>query len=133
MYTQGLPRHYSRLTKEDFFQKELQHIGQQEVLNKEVKASHANPDDVFGYVDRYREYTEQLSSVHGKFRDELDYWHMAREFATDPTLNGSFIEATPTTRIFADQTIGDEPVLAMVKHSIQARRMVSAANKKGEF
>jgi hypothetical protein len=36
IYSQGLPRTWNRRTKEDFFQKELQHIGQQEILNKEL-------------------------------------------------------------------------------------------------
>jgi hypothetical protein len=44
IYTDGSPRHLNRTTKEDFWQKELQHIGQQEILNKEVYAAAATPD-----------------------------------------------------------------------------------------
>ena len=48
MYTQGIERHWSRRTKEDFWQKELQHIGQQEILNREIYAPHASPEATFG-------------------------------------------------------------------------------------
>lgn len=36
VYTQGLPRMWSRFSKEDYWQKELEHIGQQEIRNSEV-------------------------------------------------------------------------------------------------
>jgi len=48
IYAQGLFRHWNRRTKEDFWQQELQHIGQQEILNKELYAAHANPNNTFG-------------------------------------------------------------------------------------
>ena len=63
IYVQGLPRTFNRRTKEDFFQKELQAIGQQEVLNKELYASHSQPNGVFGYQDRYDEYRRQEPTV----------------------------------------------------------------------
>lgn len=126
VYAQSLPRTFNRRVKEDFWQRELQHIGQQEVLNKEVYAdgSTGTPDGVFGYQDRYDEYRRQESGVSGQFRTTLDEWHMARIFASQPTLNSSFVTSNPTNRIFADQT-GNDTVLAMVSHSIQARRMPS--------
>ena len=43
IYAQGLPRTFNRRTREDFFQPELQHIGQQQVLNKELYAAHGRP------------------------------------------------------------------------------------------
>lgn len=128
IYTQALPRTWNRRIKEDFWQRELQHIGQQEVLNKELKADHANPEDIFGYQDRYDEYRRAESMVAGDFRtSELDFWHFARTFATDPALNGDFVTANPTTRPFA---VGSEDVLyVMANHSIQARRMVAKTGK----
>lgn len=77
MYPQGLFRGWNRRTKEDFWQKELEHIGQQAVLNKEVYAPGANPEGVFGYQDRYDEYRRAESSVHGEFRGVLKDWHFA--------------------------------------------------------
>lgn len=126
IYEQGIPRTYNRRVKEDFWQRELQHIGQQEILNKELYVQGVAADDsVFGYQDRYDEYRRQESTVAGQFRTSLlDNWHMARVFSSLPVLNSSFVTSNPTNRIFADQT-GNDTVLAMVSHSIQARRMLS--------
>lgn len=124
MYVQGLPRTWNRRTKEDFWQRELQHIGQQEILNKELYASHATPNGTFGYQDRYDEYRRQESTIAGEFRtEELDFWHMARIFASDPTLNASFVRSNPTKRINAVQT--NDVLWIMAHHSLQARRMVA--------
>jgi len=127
IYAQGLPRHFNRRVKEDFWQKELQHIGQQEVLNKEVYAAHATPDGTFGYQDRYDEYRRTESTIAGGFRDNLDFWHFARIFGSTPALNGDFVKCVPTERTFA---VPSEDVLwIMTKHSVQARRLVAQTGK----
>lgn len=123
IYMQGLPRTWNRRTKDEFWQKEFQHIGQQEVLNKEIDASHATPDGVFGYQDRYDEYRRTESSVSGEFRTILDFWHMARDFSTDPALNADFVECVPTDRNFATQD--NDTMYIYARHSIQARRLVA--------
>lgn len=127
IYAQGLPRHWNRRVKEDFWQKELQHIGQQEVLNKEVYAAHASPNATFGYQDRYDEYRRTESTIAGGFRDNLDFWHFARIFGSTPALNGDFVKCVPTERTFA---VPSEDVLwIMAKHSVQARRLVAQTGK----
>lgn len=124
VYGQGLFRHWNRRVKEDFWQRELQHIGQQEILNKEVYAAHVNPDGTFGFQDRYDEYRRTESRVSGEFRDTtLDFWHMARIFASSPALNASFVSSVPTKRIFA--STNTDGLYLTCKHSIQARRMVA--------
>lgn len=123
MYAQGLPRLWNRRTKEDFHQRELEHIGQQEVLNKELYAAHTTPEGTFGYQNRYDEYRRTESTIGGEFRTTLDYWHMARLFATSPTLNADFIKAVPTKRVNAVQT--NDVLWIMANHSIQARRSIS--------
>jgi hypothetical protein len=131
IYANAVPRHWLRQTKEDYYQKELEHIGQQEITNKEVYATVAGSgDDTFGYADRYREYREQPSQISGNFRGTFDYWHQARIFSSAPALNQSFIECDPDDRIHADQT-SNHKYWCMVNHSIQARRMVgrSAAGR----
>lgn len=123
IYVQGLPRTWNRRTKEDFFQKELQHIGQQEILYKEVKASHATPDGTFGWQDRYDEYRRAESTIAGEFRDTLKFWHFARFFATDPALNADFVKCVPNENPFAVPSA--DVIQVMAKHSIQARRIVA--------
>lgn len=126
IYSQGLPKKFDKFEKEDYWQRELQHVGAQAIKNKEVYAdASAEDEDVFGYQDRYREYREEPSTVAGQFRaNELyDDWHMARQFSSRPVLNQSFVECDPTKRIHADQT--NDVLWVMAHHSIQARRMVA--------
>lgn len=127
IYMQGIPRSWLRRVREDFFQTELQHIGQQEVYTKELYGAAPAGDDgglkVFGYQNRYDEYRGHESYVCGEFRDILDYWHLARSFANEPTLNADFISATPSERIFAAQQ--NDQLYCMINHSLQARRLMS--------
>lgn len=123
VYNNGLDRTWSRRTKEDFYTKELELIGQQAVINREVFMNGAGADaNLFGYQDRYAEYRSQQSKIAGEFRTTLDFWHLARKFAALPTLNASFIECDPSKRIHAIQSA--HTMWVMVNHNIQARRMV---------
>lgn len=132
MYIQGLPRTWNRRFKEDFFQKELQHIGQQQILNKEIDAAHASPNDTWGFQDRYDEYRRQESWVSGEFRSSLlNFWHLAREFNTPPALNADFVKCVPSERIFA---VPSQDVLwCQAKHNIAARRLVSGSSQSFIF
>lgn len=130
MYIQGTHRSWLKRTKEDYFQRELQHIGMQEVYTRELFGT-APSDTVFGYQDRYDEYRRHPSSIAGDFRDTLDYWHLGRNFSQAPVLNASFITGEPTKRVFAEQTQNE--ILVMANHSIQARRMLTKVAKTATF
>lgn len=131
IYAQGLPRTWNRRTKEDFWQKEFQHIGQQEVLNKEVYAAHASPNGTFGFQDRYDEYRRSESTIGGEFRSVLDFWHFARIFGSSPALNADFVKCVPPERPFA---VPSEDVLyVMANHKIQARRLVAGTGSSFIF
>lgn len=124
MYANGLERMWSRTTNEDYWQKELEHIGQQQVYNREIYLAGASPSDVFGYQDRYAEYRHIQSSIAGEFRTSTyNFWHMARLFGSAPALNSSFITSDPTTRVYASTSTNQ--LLCMINHSVQARRLVS--------
>lgn len=131
VYASGLPRHFNRRLKEDFFQPELAHIGQQAVKNKEVYAAHASPDATFGYQDRYDEYRRTESSISGEYRSTLNFWHFARIFGSSPALNASFVSCVPTEVPFAVNTT--HTMWVMAKHSIQARRPLPAVGKSYIF
>lgn len=122
VYMQGVPRLWLNRVKEDFWQKELEHIGQQEVYTQELYAA-AEPGTVFGYQNRYDQYRQHENSISGEMRSTLNYWHMARDFASAPTLNSDFINATPTTRVFASTTT--DQIYFMAAHSVQARRLLA--------
>lgn len=130
MYPQGVFRHWNRRSKEDFFQKELQHIGQQQVLNRELNGYHSEPDDLFGYQDRYDEYRRAESQVHGYFRSSeyLEDWHFARNLPNNVALNEDFVRANPTDLPFQVRSIGETPAATLycaIRHQIIARRILA--------
>lgn len=123
IYASGLQKAWNYATKEDYWQRELEHIGQQEILNREVRAAHASPTGIFGYQDRYQQYRQHWSTIAGEFRTTLNYWHFARAFSSDPALNADFVKCVPVETPFA---VPSEDVLqVMCRHNIQARRLVT--------
>jgi len=132
IYASGLPRKFSRTIKEEYFQKELQFIGEQAVLNKEVYAEHTTPDGTFGYQSRYDEYRSHPSGISGDFWSDYDHWHLARIFGGDPALNSTFTNCSPAeSRIFASTS--SDTMLVMANHSIQARRPMTNVVKPRTF
>lgn len=132
MYMQGLHRMWNRRTKDDFWQKEFEHIGQQEVMNKEVYAlGTTNLDGAFGYQDRYDEYRRAESSVAGEFRTTLNFWHQARDFGAPPALNSTFVSCIPTERTFA--VPAEDVYYVHANHSVQARRLVAKTGTSFTF
>lgn len=99
-YQQGLRKMWSRQTKYDFYWPALAHLGEQEVLNKEIFTQGlAADDDVFGYQERWAEYKYFPSLLTGLMRSDaagsLDVWHLSQDFGALPVLNSSFIEEDP--------------------------------------
>ena len=129
IYMQGVQRLWRKAVREEYWQRELQHIGQQEVYNQEISANHNAPDGVFGYQDRYDEYRRIPSTVAGEFRTStLDYWHMARDLGANPALNSAFVTCNPTERTFAVPS--QDVIYVMAHHSIQARRLVAQSGSR---
>lgn len=128
VYQQTIPRMFTREFYDDFWQKEFEMLGDQEVLNKELDGTHASPDEVFGYVPRHQEYRHQQSFVTGEFRNILDYWHMARQL-TNPALNSTFVNCDATDRIYASTST--DQIYAMIQHKVAARRLVSRRARNG--
>lgn len=103
-YQQGLDRFWNKYDKFDYYWPEFAHLGEQEILNKEIFLDFVDPDvndETFGYQQRYAEYKYNQSQVAGEFRSSLDFWTMGRIFTSLPPLNGDFVKSDPTTRIFA--------------------------------
>ena len=125
MYADGIPQHYLRTQLEDYWQLELQNIGQRAVLNKEVYAAHGTPDGTFGYADRYDEYRRGVNTIAGAMRNTLAAYHFGRQFSTDPALNSDFLECDPPKTPFSVTTADHHPLLIDTRHSIQARRVVT--------
>jgi hypothetical protein len=118
-YQQGLPRHFKRRDRWDFYWPALSHIGEQPIYNEEIYAQGTSVDeDVFGYQERYAEYRYKPSMITGKMRSNysasLDNWHLAQDFTALPALNASFIEENPPIdRVIAVTT---EPHMLLDMH-----------------
>jgi hypothetical protein len=124
-YQQGIPKHWSKFDKFDYFWPSFANIGEQPILNQELYQDTTDGEDenIFGYTPRYAEYKYLPSTVHGEFRDTLDFWHMGRIFGSRPTLNATFVECNEdeVDRVFAVDE-GDENLYVYLHNKVKARR-----------
>lgn len=126
VYTQGIERMWTRKTRYDYWNPEFQHIGQQEVLRKEIFADGTDKDEeVFGYQNRYDEYRRGKNHVTSEFRTTLDYWNMARVFENAPNLNDEFVTCNPTDRIYQMSSELSDQLYVMVQNNMIAKRLMS--------
>lgn len=113
-YGQGLPRMFTKFDRYDYFWSKFSHLGEQPVLNGEVKFSYdgqygddgqggstivTNPLEAnlteFGYQPIYHDYRYIPSRLAGAMRDEMADMHLNRLFINTPVLNNDFIEMDP--------------------------------------
>lgn len=124
IYVNNVPRNFLRRLPSDYWQKELEMMGEQAVSNWETYYNAPAGANTFGYVQRYDEYRRMFSQVAGGMMTSPYYnWHFGRIFGSQPVLNESFVLCDPATRPFAD-TAGQQ-LQVMVSHRIAARRLVS--------
>lgn len=125
LYSQGLPRMWSRKTRYDEYVPVFAHLGEQEVRNKEIYAQGVDADEgIFGYNDRFAELRHIPSTVHGQFRpnQSLDYWTLGRQFSSLPQLNADFVRSDPSRRIFAVTDESVDTIEVQLLHKIKAIR-----------
>lgn len=105
-YGQGVPKRLFKLNMFDYARPLFAHLGEQEVFGEELvyTANQEYNKSLFGYQQRYIEYKQMQSTVHGHFKSDLDFWTWFRKFDDDalPLLNERFIECDPSPRIFSD-------------------------------
>lgn len=123
VYMNACPREFIKDTKEDYFQKELANLGQQEIYAQELHGG-STSGSVFGYADRYQEYRSHPSQVMGGFRENLNSFHLARELQADQVLNEAFVECDPSRRIFQIEDPEYDTLWCMINNHLVARRMV---------
>lgn len=103
-YQQGIERHWSRLTRFDYYLPVLANIGEMSVLNKEVYCQGPSVVDsdgeiidnqVFGYQEAWADYRYKPSRVTGEMRSayatSLDVWHLADDYSSLPVLGDDWI------------------------------------------
>lgn len=124
-YSQGIPNHFLRFDKFDYYWPELANIGEAAVPNKEVFVQSAEPDAPFGYMPQYYGYRFNQSRVSGQMKTTYDYWHFGRKFDEEPALNADFIECRPTKNPFAVQDPGVDSLIVHVVNNMSASRLVN--------
>lgn len=125
LYANGADRHFFKLYKNEFYQKELSVMGPQPVWDGEIYSDNDPQSNrtVFGWGDRYYEYQKARSQVNGDFANVLNYWHLGRIFDSRPALNSDFVTCDPSKRIFNEQT--RDSVWCMIRHNLVARRGIN--------
>lgn len=123
-YQQGLPRHFTRESWEDYAWPTFAHLGEQAILNKEIYYNNTDNlnDNTFGYIPRYSEYRYTPSIVSGEFKTSMAFWHLGRIFSNRPLLNASFIECVPRNDIFAVNQADNQNLWCHAFHRIHVRR-----------
>lgn len=106
VYSQGINREWLRQSRYDFYFPEFAHLSEQAILNQEIYLGNDGANQtIFGYQGRYDEYRQQRSQIHGLMKSSLSFWTLARQFASRPHLNASFISMDSAVddlkRIFA--------------------------------
>lgn len=137
-YQQGLPRHFSKYDRLEYYWPDFAHLGEQSVRNQEICLRFGNTGnrDTFGYIPRYSEYRYNSSRVSGQMKDTLDFWHMGRIFDTTvdfPALNAEFIKCDPTKRIFAVTDPDEDEIVGHIFHKIMARRPLPQFGNPGSL
>lgn len=122
-YMQGIDRMWRKVNDPfEYAWPQFANIGEQGVLKSEVYAASANPSDIFGYVPRYSEYKFMNNKITGDMKTSLDFWHWARKFTAEPSLNALFVNCQPDDRIFAVPGSGYDNFYLTAYHNIKATR-----------
>lgn len=107
-YQQGIDKHWSRLSRNDFYDPLFANLGEQPIYRSEIYAKGEASFDanVFGYQEAWADYRYKPSKVTGQMRseatDSFDVWHFADEYANAPALSEEFTNETST---FFDRTV----------------------------
>lgn len=101
-YQECVDRHWSRQTRLDYYYPVFANLGEQAILNQEVRNNNAaatGNTSVFGYQERWAEYRFKTSKITGLFRSSaasnIDSWHLAQELAYPVSLNSTFLQEDP--------------------------------------
>lgn len=123
-YMQGIPKHFLKENRFDYFFKQFANLGEQPIINSELYLSDEAIDDnegTFGYAARYSEYRFQNDRVSGEMRHDYDYWHWARKFANKPSLNSTFVQCLIDNRVFPVEQ-QENPFLVQLYFNFYASR-----------
>lgn len=146
-YSQGIHPMWTRFDRLDYYWPSFAHLGEQEVKYRELMFTGINPEDTFGYQQRYAEYKSSTDEVHGDMKGSLAHWHMSRIFDTPtssddmPKLSEFFTtpqdsDSDALSRVWPVESTGfevlnaDHFVLDIFQHVFASRRMPKYATPR---
>ena len=100
-YCYGVPKHFMRETRFDYYWPVLANIGEQPVYNYEIDAIHKpnKNNGVFGYQEAWADYRYSPNRLAGYFRNNasgsLSSWHYGDQYSDLPAFGDTWIKETP--------------------------------------
>lgn len=100
-YTQGQPRMLMRKAQTDFFNRALDHVGEEPVFNEQIFAQGTDEDkEVFGYQPAFEDMRLGMSYCSGNMRPNatltLSAYNYADDYSELPTLSSEWIDEDKT-------------------------------------
>lgn len=125
LYSQMLPKHFTKFELLDFYNPIFANIAPQPVYCKQIAPLQLGDneiDDVFGYNRPYADYVSRQDEVHGDFRGNMRDFLFQRLFFEKPRLNESFINihSGDLTNIFSN-TDDNDKIFGQIAFGIRAK------------
>lgn len=129
-YDYTIDKEWLRTTAEDYFDPDLDEIGEEEVGAQEVDGTQsATP---FGY--NFRNYSDRssLNRLSGEFHtsETLKYFTQARNVSPTAALNSAFVTCDPSDRIFAYGSTQDQ-LRVKAMHDVKMLRVMRRIPREG--
>lgn len=121
-YLRGLDKEWTRKQYLDWPWFKFAQLGEETVDKSELLFDGTTAERPFGYQSRYYDMKLVNDTVHGEFKDSLDFWHFGRDFDSYPQLGQSFIEVDTPYRQFAVTDKHYHHVWLSVQHDISVHQ-----------
>lgn len=130
-YGQGVPKHFTRSDRLDYYDPVFANIGEQPVKQTElfVNDESSNKDVIFGYQEAWAEYRyipdRTCGLLNPSTTNSLDFWTLADKFAEAPILNDVFIyeNRNSLSRALVTGSEGPDFIFDMFFKTIAVREM----------
>ncbi len=129
VYSQQLPKLFTKTGNLDYYFPEFGHIGYQPVPLRELCPHQLGQDKsaILGYQRPFYDYLQALDSVHGLFRTDYKDFVLQRTFQTLPSLTPEFltVDESQLNDVFAVDAAGNaDRFLGQVHFKITAQRPI---------
>lgn len=130
-YDYAIDKEWLRETAEDYFDPDLDEIGEEVVSSAEVDGDLGSATD-FGY--NFRNYSDRssMNRLSGEFHTEepLAYFTQARNITATAALNSAFVTCDPSDRIFAYGSTQDQ-IRVKAMHDVKMLRVMRRIPREG--